>query len=162
MSDKKSQAIDPKLVRELAAILSDTGLSEIEVEHGELRLRIARTLTAAAAPAVTTQVVHAAPPPVASAAAPAAAPVADAGADHASHPGAVLSPMVGTAYLAANEDAPPFVKVGDKVAKGQTIMLVEAMKTFNQIHAPRDGVVKQILVGNADPVEFNQPLAIIE
>ncbi|MGD9980201.1 MAG: acetyl-CoA carboxylase biotin carboxyl carrier protein [Hyphomonadaceae bacterium] len=162
MSDKKSQAIDPKLVRELAAILSDTGLSEIEVEHGELRLRIARTLTAAAAPAVTTQVVHAAPPPVASAPAHAPAPAADAGVDHASHPGAVLSPMVGTAYLAANEDAPPFVKVGDRVAKGQTILLVEAMKTFNQIHAPRDGVVKQILVGNADPVEFNQPLAIIE
>jgi len=163
MSDKKTQAIDPKLVRELASILSDTGLSEIEVEHGELRLRIARTLTAAAAPAVTTQVVHAAPP-AAHLAAPSspAAPAADAGGDYGAHPGAVLSPMVGTAYLAANEDAPPFVKIGDKVAKGQTIMLVEAMKTFNQIHAPRDGVVKQILVGNADPVEFNQPLAIIE
>lgn len=160
MSDKKTQAIDPKLVRELAAILSETGLSEIEVEHGELRLRIARTLTAAA-PAVSTHVVHAAAAPIAaSAPGPAAAPAAET--DLASHPGAVLSPMVGTAYLAANEDAAPFIKVGDKVAKGQTILLVEAMKTFNQIHAPRDGVVKQILVGNADPVEFNQPLAIIE
>lgn len=161
MSDKKTQAIDPKLVRELAAILSDTGLSEIEVEHGELRLRIARTLTAAATPAVTTQVVHAAPP-AAAAPGPAAPAAATAEADFSNHPGAVLSPMVGTAYLAANEDAAPFVKVGDKVAKGQTILLVEAMKTFNQIHSPRDGVVKQILVGNADPVEFNQPLAIIE
>jgi acetyl-CoA carboxylase biotin carboxyl carrier protein len=100
------------------------------------------------------------PPPVAAAPAPAAPPAAPI--DASSHPGAVLSPMVGTAYLAANEDAPPFVKVGDRVTKGQTILLVEAMKTFNQIHAPNDGVVKQILVGNADPVEFNQPLMIIE
>lgn len=161
MSDKKSQPIDPKLVRELAAILSDSGLSEIEVEHGELRLRIARTLTAAAAPAVTTQVVHAAPAPVAAAPAPSAA-AAPAETDYANHAGAVLSPMVGTAYLAANEDSPPFVKVGDTVSAGQTILLVEAMKTFNQIHATRAGTVKQILVGNADPVEFNQPLMIIE
>jgi len=102
------------------------------------------------------------PPPVAAAPAPAPAAPPAAPVDASSHPGAVLSPMVGTAYLAPNEDASPFVKVGDRVSKGQTILLVEAMKTFNQIHAPNDGVVKQILVGNADPVEFNQPLMIIE
>lgn len=157
--------IDAELVRDLAKVLDDTGLTEIEVEYGELRLRLARTLHAPPPPAHT-HVVHSAPAPTAAALAPPAptpAPVATPPpADAALHPGAVLSPMVGTAYLAANEDAPPFVRIGDKVTKGQTILLVEAMKTFNQIHATRDGVVKQILVGNADPVEFNQPLMIIE
>ena len=89
-------------------------------------------------------------------------PAAEPAPNEANHPGVVASPMVGTAYLAANEDAPPFVRVGDRVTKGQTILLVEAMKTFNQIHATRDGTVKQILVANAEPVEFNQPLMIIE
>lgn len=164
-SKQKSQGLDAALVRELAKILDDTGLTEIEVEYGELRLRLARTLVAAPPPSHT-HVVHSAPapaalpPPVPQIAAPTAAPAADA--DFSSHPGAVLSPMVGTAYLASNEDAPPFAKVGDKVTKGQTILLIEAMKTFNQIPATRDGTVKQILVGNADPVEFNQPLMIIE
>ena len=162
---QKSQGLDAALVRELAKILDDTGLTEIEVEYGELRLRLARTLVAAPPPAHT-HVVHSAPvpaalpAPAAQIAASPAAPTADA--DFSGHPGAVLSPMVGTAYLAANEDAPPFAKVGDKVTKGQTILLIEAMKTFNQIPATRDGTVKQILVGNADPVEFNQPLMIIE
>lgn len=158
--------VDAELVRDLAKVLDDTGLTEIEVEYGELRLRLARTLVAPPPPAHT-HVVHSAPapaaalaPPVAAAPAPAAPP--PAAADAAAHPGAVLSPMVGTAYLAANEDAPPFVRVGDRVTKGQTILLVEAMKTFNQIHATRDGTVKQILVANAEPVEFNQPLMIIE
>jgi len=169
---KKSQSgVDAELVRDLAKVLDDTGLTEIEVEYGELRLRLARTLVMAQQPPAHTHVVHSAPapspalpPPAAAAPAPAPAPAAPpaAPADAASHPGAVLSPMVGTAYLAPNEDAAPFVKVGDRVTKGQTILLVEAMKTFNQIHAPNDGVVKQILVGNADPVEFNQPLVIIE
>jgi acetyl-CoA carboxylase biotin carboxyl carrier protein len=156
MSDKK-QAIDPKLVRELAAIIQDSGLSEIEVEHGELRLRIARTLTAAAAPAMTTQVVHAAPPPAAPPPA-AAAPNADA----AAHPGAVPSPMVGTAYLSPEPGAPPFVKIGDTVNAGQTLMVVEAMKTFNPIPAPRAGKVTAILVADAQPVEFGEPLVILE
>ena len=165
---KSSSGVDADLVRDLAKVLDDTGLTEIEVEYGELRLRLARTLVMAQQPPAHTHVVHSAPapapalpPPVAAPApAPAAPPAAPV--DASSHPGAVLSPMVGTAYLAANEDAPAFVKVGDRVTKGQTILLVEAMKTFNQIHAPNDGVVKQILVGNADPVEFNQPLMIIE
>ncbi|MEQ1490136.1 MAG: acetyl-CoA carboxylase biotin carboxyl carrier protein [Terricaulis sp.] len=166
---KSSSGVDADLVRELAKVLDDTGLTEIEVEYGELRLRLARTLVMAQQPPAHTHVVHSAPapvaalpPPVAAAAAPAPAAPPAAAADAGSHPGAVLSPMVGTAYLAANEDAPPFVKVGDKVSKGQTILLIEAMKTFNQIHATHDGTVKQILVGNADPVEFNQPLMIIE
>ncbi|MEZ5994558.1 MAG: acetyl-CoA carboxylase biotin carboxyl carrier protein [Hyphomonadaceae bacterium] len=159
MSEKKSPAIDPALVRELARILDDTGLSEIEVEHGELRLRIARTLTAAAAsaaPPMQTHVVHApAPPPQLPA--PSAPP-----ADAASNPGAVPSPMVGTAYLSPEPGAAPFIKIGDAVAEGQTIMVVEAMKTFNPIPAPRAGKVTAILVTDAQPVEYGEPLAIIE
>lgn len=155
MSDKKQ--IDPSLVRELAAILSDSGLSEIEVEHGELRLRLARTLTASVAPMVT-HAVAAAPAPVAAAPAPAAATPADM----AKHPGAVASPMVGTAYLSPEPGAAPFIKIGDTVAQGQTIMVVEAMKTFNPIPAPRAGKVISILVEDAQPVEFGEPLAIIE
>jgi acetyl-CoA carboxylase biotin carboxyl carrier protein len=156
MSDKKQ--IDPDLVRELAAILSDSGLSEIEVEHGELRLRLARTLTAA--PAVHTHMaaapVHHAPAPAQVAAAPAPA------ADPAKHPGAVPSPMVGTAYLSPEPSAPAFIKVGDTVAEGQTILVVEAMKTFNPIPAPRAGKVIAILVTDAQPVEYGEALAIIE
>jgi acetyl-CoA carboxylase biotin carboxyl carrier protein len=160
--------VDAELVRELAKVLDDTGLTEIEVEYGELRLRLARTLVMAQQPPSHTHVVHSAPAPATAlpppAAGPATAPAAPPATpmDVASHPGAVLSPMVGTAYLAANEDAAAFVKIGDKVTKGQTILLIEAMKTFNQIHATHDGTVQRILVGNADPVEFNQPLMIIE
>ena len=156
MSDKK-QAIDPDLVRELAKILSDTGLSEIEVEHGELRLRIARTLTAAP----VTHMVAAAPVAHAPAAPPPAAgpaPVADA----ASHPGAVPSPMVGTAYLSPEPGAPGFIKIGDTVTAGQTLMVVEAMKTFNPIPAPRAGKITAILVNDAQPVEYGEPLVILE
>jgi acetyl-CoA carboxylase biotin carboxyl carrier protein len=158
MSDKKNSAIDPDLVRELAAILDDTGLSEIEVEHGELRLRIARTLTAAAAPAVHYAAPAAAPMVAAPAPAAAAAPAADA----ASHPGAVPSPMVGTAYLSAEPGAAPFIKIGDTVTEGQTMLVVEAMKTFNPIPAPRAGKVVAILVTDAQPVEYGEPLVILE
>ncbi len=164
MSEKKTQAIDPKLVRELAAILDDTGLSEIEVEHGELRLRIARTLTAAAAPTAM-HVVTAAPPASAAAPAPAPAQAASAptaAASPAEHPGAVPSPMVGTAYLSPEPGAPAFIKVGDTVNAGQTLMVVEAMKTFNPIPAPRAGKVTAILVADAQPVEFGEPLVILE
>jgi acetyl-CoA carboxylase biotin carboxyl carrier protein len=165
MSDKKPQGIDPELVRELASILSDSGLSEIEVEHGELRLRLARTMTAVHAPTHMVQV------PQAVAAAPVAvAPVATTpssvapapAAEAKSHPGAVTSPMVGTAYLSPEPEAPPFVRIGDTVTQGQTIMVVEAMKTFNPIPAPRAGKVTAILVSDAQPVEFGEPLAIIE
>jgi acetyl-CoA carboxylase biotin carboxyl carrier protein len=157
MSDKKTNGVDPALVRELAAILSDTGLSEIEVEHGELRLRLARTITAAAAPVVH----HVAAAPVAHAPAPAPAPI-DAGKAAAAHPGMVPSPMVGTAYLSPEPGAPAFVKVGDTVTEGQTVLVVEAMKTFNPIPAPRAGKITAILVTDAQPVEFGEPLLIIE
>ena len=154
--EKKPQAIDPNLVRELAAILNESGLSEIEVEHGELRLRLARTLTAAA-PAMQTHVVAA---PAAIHAPPPAAPVASA--DPAKHPGMVPSPMVGTAYLSAEPGAPAFIKVGDSVTEGQTMLVVEAMKTFNPIPAPRAGKVTAILVTDAQPVEYGEPLLILE
>jgi acetyl-CoA carboxylase biotin carboxyl carrier protein len=157
MSDKKNSAIDPDLVRELAAILDDTGLSEIEVEHGELRLRIARTLTAAAAPTV-----HYAPAAAPMVAAPAPAAAAAPAADAAAHPGAVPSPMVGTAYLSPEPGAAAFIKVGDTVTAGQTMLVVEAMKTFNPIPAPRAGKVVAILVTDAQPVEYGEPLVILE
>jgi len=157
MSDK-NKPIDPALVRELAAIINDSGLSEIEVEHGELRLRIARTLTAAP----VAHVMHAAPAPVAAVAAPPPAAAPPAAADAASHPGAVPSPMVGTAYLSPEPGAAQFIKIGDSVSEGQTLMVVEAMKTFNPIPAPRAGKIIAILVTDAQPVEFGEPLVIIE
>jgi acetyl-CoA carboxylase biotin carboxyl carrier protein len=159
--EKKHQPIDPGLVRELATILNDTGLSEIEVEHGELRLRLARTLTAAA-PAMQTHMVHAPAPQFAHAApTPASAP-APAAADPAKHPGMVPSPMVGTAYLSAEPGGAPFIKVGDTVTEGQTVLVVEAMKTFNPIPAPRAGKITAILVTDAQPVEYGEPLLILE
>ena len=150
-----AEQIDARLVRRLAGILNDTGLSEIEVEHDGLRIRVARTLTAAASVAVAAPLpapVFAAP--VAEAPAPAAAPAAAAG-------DAVKSPMVGTVYLQPQPDAPSFIKVGDMVSEGQTLMIVEAMKTMNPIPAPRAGKVLEILAVNGQPVEFGEPLAII-
>ncbi len=156
MSEKKS--IDPELVRELAAILKDSGLSEIEVEHGELRLRLARTLTTAHAPAPVIAA-PAAPLAIAHAPAPAAPVQSD---DPAKHPGMVPSPMVGTAYLSPEPGKPAFIKIGDTVNEGQTMLVVEAMKTFNPIPAPRAGKVIAILVTDAQPVEFGEPLVILE
>ena len=150
--------IDTRLVRRLAGILNDTGLSEIEVERGDLKIRVARTVTAAAT------VVHAAPAPVA---APAPAPAAPAAAPEftgeALPPGEVVkSPMVGTVYLAPQPGSPPFVKVGDKVTQGQTLLIIEAMKTMNPIPAPKAGVVRAVLAQDGQPVEFGEPLAVIE
>lgn len=158
-SDKKSAgSLDPELVRELASILTDTGLSEIEVSHGDLKLRLARTLTVAAspAPAPVHAVVHAAPNVAVAAAEPARSE------DLRSHPGAVASPMVGTAYLSPEPGANAFVKLGDQVAEGQTLLIVEAMKTFNPIPAPRAGKVARIIVSDGQPVEYGQPLVILE
>ena len=148
--------IDTRLVRRLAGILNDTGLSEIEVERGGLKIRVARTVTAAAT------VVHAAPAPIA-----AQAPAAPAAEPHftgeALPPGEVVkSPMVGTVYLAPQPGANPFVKVGDKVNQGQTLLIIEAMKTMNPIPAPKAGVVRAILAEDGQPVEFGEPLAVIE
>jgi acetyl-CoA carboxylase biotin carboxyl carrier protein len=151
-----AEQIDARLVRRLAGILNETGLSEIEVEHDGLKIRVARTLTAAA-PVAMAAPAFAAPPSPASAAepAPAAPTPAPAAGD------AVKSPMVGTVYLQPQPDAPSFVKVGDTVTEGQTLMIVEAMKTMNPIPAPRAGKILEIIVANGQPVEFGEPLAII-
>jgi len=150
--------IDPELVRELAQLLNETDLSEIEVEKGDLRVRVARTLTA------TVQVPAAAPMMAAAApaAAPSAAPAPSDAKAAAAHPGAVPSPMVGTAYRRPSPDAKPFVEIGSVVKAGERILLVEAMKTFNDIVAPRAGTVVAILVEDGQPVEYGEPLLVIE
>lgn len=144
--------VDIKLVRQLAELLNETGLTEIEVEDDDRKIRVARTLQAAS-------VAVAAPAPVA-AAAPVAAPVAPTAP--ADHPGALKSPMVGTVYLAASPEAAPFVSVGDTVKEGDTIVIIEAMKVMNPITATKGGKVTQVLVANGQPVEYDQPLVVIE
>ena len=148
--------IDARLVRKLADILTETGLTEIEVEHNDLKIRVAKT----AAPAA----VQYAPAPAAFAApAPAAAPAGEAAPAAVERKGDVVkSPMVGTVYLQPQPDAPAFVKVGDTVTAGQTLLIVEAMKTMNPIQSPRDGVVVEILVGDAQPVEYGEALVLLE
>ncbi|MDX2236904.1 MAG: acetyl-CoA carboxylase biotin carboxyl carrier protein [Hyphomonadaceae bacterium] len=156
MSEKKPGAgLDPEIVRELAAILSESGLSEIEVEHGDLKLRLARTLVAqASAPAPAPMHAYVVPPQ--------AAPAAEPRAEARPNSNAVLSPMVGTAYLSPEPGATVFIRIGDSVTEGQTLLIVEAMKTFNPIPAPRAGKVKEILVTDAQPVEYGQPLIVLE
>ena len=149
---KKDGVDNTALVRALADILDDAGLAELEYETEDLSVRLSR-VTGAAAPVAAVAAPVAAP-------APAAAEIAPA--DAASHPGAVTSPMVGTAYVAPEPDAPAFVEVGDAVKKGQTILIVEAMKVMNPITAPADGTVKQIMVTNGQPVEFGEVLVVIE
>jgi acetyl-CoA carboxylase biotin carboxyl carrier protein len=149
--------VDTKLVRQLAKMLDDTNLSEIEVEDGGRRIKVARKL--AGSVAVAPAPVAAAPAPAATA--PAAAPAA-APAVSEDHPGAVKSPMVGTVYLAPEPEADNFVKPGDSVSEGDTLVIIEAMKVMNPITAPRSGTLKSLLVENAEPVEFDQPLAIVE
>jgi len=150
--------IDKELIRELAKLLDETGLTEIEIERAGLRVRVARNISIAAAmPASIAPVAHA-PVAAAAGAVAAAAPVAD----FANHPGVVPSPMVGTAYFAPEPSAKPFIEVGTRVAAGQTLLIIEAMKTMNQIPSPRAGTVTQILVEDGQPVEFGEPLVIIE
>ena len=151
---KPGMNVDTKLVRELAELLAETGLTEIEVEDGDRKVRVARRGVAAAAPAAY------APAPAAAAPAPAAAP-GESPAPADDHAGALKSPMVGTVYLSAEPGADPFVKVGDSVNQGDTLLIVEAMKVMNPITAPRGGVVKQLLVENGQPVEFDQPLVLL-
>ncbi|PKQ03178.1 MAG: acetyl-CoA carboxylase biotin carboxyl carrier protein [Alphaproteobacteria bacterium HGW-Alphaproteobacteria-11] len=143
--------VDQELIRQLADLLKETELSEIEIETDNLKLRVSRQVSQVSA--------HFAPAP---SAAPAAAPAASAPADAASHPGAVASPMVGTAYLAAEPGTPPFVTVGSTVKEGQTVLIIEAMKTMTHIPAPRSGKVSAILVEDGQPVEFGEPLLVIE
>lgn len=154
-------ALDEELIRRLAALLEETGLSEIEIGEDSRRVRVARTLAAAAPP-----------PPAASAAAPvaeaAAAGAEEAGAADggetaidASHPGAVVSPMVGTLYVAPGPGERPFVVEGGTVAEGETMFIIEAMKTMNPVRAPRGGTVARVLAANGAPVEYGQALAVI-
>jgi acetyl-CoA carboxylase biotin carboxyl carrier protein len=150
---------DAAAIRELAQILRDTDLTEIELVDGEARLRLVRQAIVAAP--VMQQVPVAAAAPALAATPPVAAPAAAEAAD-ADHPGAVTSPMVGVAYLAPEPGAAQFVTVGAKVTQGQTLLLIEAMKTFNQIKAPRAGTVTRILVESGMPVEYGEPLVIIE
>jgi acetyl-CoA carboxylase biotin carboxyl carrier protein len=149
----KFKSDDSALIRELALLLDETSLTEIEIERAGLRVRVARNISIAASMPST----FAAP-----AAAPAAAAAVVAPADVAKHPGAVPSPMVGTAYWASEPGAKPFVEVGSRVSVGQTLLIIEAMKTMNQIPSPRAGTVTQILVEDGQPVEFGEPLVIIE
>lgn len=156
MSSLKPNAAEAAWIRELAAILDQTGLTEIEIQKPDMRVRVSRT---SAAPAVA--FAPAAPAPAA--AGPAPKPQAAAEAKPSGPPaGAVTSPMVGTIYLSPSPGADAFVKVGDTVAQGQTLMIVEAMKTMNPIAAPRAGAVKQILVRDAQPVEYGETLIVIE
>jgi acetyl-CoA carboxylase biotin carboxyl carrier protein len=157
MPDPKAPAdpIDARLVRRLAAILNDTGLTEIEVERGDLRIKVARNGVAAAPPAV-----YAAPGPAPPAAAAPASPAVRP--TEAEHEGDVVnSPMVGTVYLQPEPGAQPFVSVGETVAEGQTLLIIEAMKTMNPIPAPRAGRILEMLVADGQPVEFGEPLAVI-
>jgi acetyl-CoA carboxylase biotin carboxyl carrier protein len=158
MPDPKAPAdpIDARLVRRLAAILNDAGLTEIEVERGDLRIKVARNgAPQAASPTFYPAPASTGPAPVA-AAGPAAAT-----AQPQRQGDLVASPMVGTVYLQAEPGAPPFVRVGDTVAEGQTLLIIEAMKTMNPIPAPRAGQILELLVADGQAVEFGQPLAVI-
>lgn len=147
-----SESAERKLIKELAELLNETGLTEIEIEKSGLKVRVARTVTiaASAGPMMAAGSAH----PVT------AAPIAPA--DPAKHPGAVKSPMVGTAYRAAEPGAAPFVEIGSRVAAGDPLLIIEAMKTMNQIPATKSGTVTSILFENGQPVEFGEPLVIIE
>jgi acetyl-CoA carboxylase biotin carboxyl carrier protein len=151
-SKPAGNSAESALIRELALLLDETNLTEIEIERAGLRVRVARTISIAAAMPAS----H-----LPAAAAPAAAS-GPAVVDIAKHPGMVPSPMVGTAYWASEPGAKPFVEVGSKVTAGQTLLIIEAMKTMNQIPSPRAGTVMQILIEDGQPVEFGEPLMIIE
>jgi len=155
----KFSSDDSALIRELALLLDETGLTEIEIERAGLRVRVARNVSIAAGIAASVPAVASAP---AVAAAVASAASAAAGTDFSKHPGVVPSPMVGTAYWAPEPGAKPFIEVGAKVSAGQTLLIIEAMKTMNQIPSPHAGTVTQILVEDGQPVEFGEPLVIIE
>ena len=148
---------DGALIRELALLLDETSLTEIEIERAGLRVRVARNVSIAASVPAAIPVAAASPAQTLAASAAAAAAV-----DLAKHPGAVPSPMVGTAYWAPEPGAKPFIEVGAKVSVGQTLLIIEAMKTMNQIPSPKAGTVTQILIEDGQPVEFGEPLVIIE
>ncbi len=148
-----------ELIHDIAELLEKSSLTEIEVEEDGFRIRVARETNT-----VVSHAVPAAAPAPAPVAAPAAAPVAEtpAGEDLTNHPGAVVSPMVGTAYTSASPDSDAFIKVGDTVTEGQTLLIIEAMKVMNNIPAPKAGTVKQILFSDGQPIEFGEVLCVIE
>jgi acetyl-CoA carboxylase biotin carboxyl carrier protein len=149
----EASGAEQQLIRQLADLLNETGLSEIEIEKSGLKIRVARTLSIQSAVAAA---------PAAPAAAAAAAPAKAGAGDPAKHPGVVKSPMVGTAYRSPEPGAPTFIEVGSRVSQGDTLLIIEAMKTMNQIPAPHSGKVTTILIENGQPVEFGEPLVIIE
>ncbi len=154
---KATLPIDTALIRELAALLDETGLTEIEVEQAGSRVRVSR-----AGGGLNLQVPFQAPATAAAMPSPSAHAPLPEPIDPSRHPGALKSPMVGTAYRAPSPEASPFVEVGTEVRQGQTVLIIEAMKTMNQIVAPRAGRVTQILVADGQPVEYDEPLLIIE
>jgi len=153
MAKPTKSIVDRELIEELTRLLDETGLTEIEIEQDGKRVRVARAATAGAAPPAAVRVEVAPKGPVEAAAVP---------LDLSKHPGVVISPMVGTAYGAPEPGAKPFIDIGSKVKAGDTLLIIEAMKTMNQIPAPRAGTVVQILFEDGQPVEFGEPLVIIE
>ena len=153
MAKSPKPLVDRELIKELSALLDETGLTEIEIEQEGTRVRVARGAVASATPAVAIAPLHTVAAPLDASSAP---------LDPAKHPGLVVSPMVGTAYASPEPGAKPFIDVGSKVKAGDTLLIVEAMKTMNQIPAPRGGTVIQVLFEDGQPVEFGEPLVIIE
>jgi acetyl-CoA carboxylase biotin carboxyl carrier protein len=154
-------SFDPEDIRELAAILDETGLSEIEISEKDRRIRIARA-PAPVSYAMPQQILGQTAAPAAAPAAAAPAPAASPAAIDANHPGAVTSPMVGVAYLAPDPESANFVSAGQRVEAGQTLLLIEAMKTFNQIKAPRAGTVSRVVISDRSPVEFGEVLVVLD
>ncbi|MFM9848080.1 MAG: acetyl-CoA carboxylase biotin carboxyl carrier protein [Hyphomicrobiaceae bacterium] len=152
---KDRDSTEKTLIRELAELLNETGLSEIEIAREGLKIRVARQTMASA-------VVQAAPATSTTRGSDGLAAPVKTGPDPASHPGCVKSPMVGTAYMSPEPGAAPFIDIGTRVVQGQTLMIIEAMKTMNHIPAPKAGTVKEILIENGQPVEFGEPLVIVE
>lgn len=162
----KASSVDQELIRNIAELLNEQNLAEIEIEHEEFRIRVTRSyanqvVQTVAAPAYAPAPVHA-PAPVAAAPAGAAAGISAPADDLSSNPGTLTSPMVGTAYRSPEPGKPAFVEIGTKVSEGQTIIIIEAMKTMNQIPAHRSGTVTRILVEDGHPVEYGEPLVVIE
>jgi acetyl-CoA carboxylase biotin carboxyl carrier protein len=151
----KSRSEDSALIRELALLLDETNLTEIEIERAGLRVRVARNISITASVPASAQAIA-----IPAAAAASAAPASATGVS--AHPGVVPSPMVGTVYWASEPGTKPFIEVGSRVSVGETLLIIEAMKTMNQIPSPRAGTVTQILVEDGQPVEFGEPLVIIE
>ena len=160
---KDKDGIERALIRDIAQLLNEHGLTEIAYERDGLKLRVARQATISnaaglAAPSVSLSSAPARPAPSPASTQPAASPAADI----TNHPGCVRSPMVGTAYRSPEPGAPPFVEIGARVSQGQTLLIIEAMKTMNHIPAPRSGTIAHVLFENGQPVEFNEPLVVIE